>query len=220
MSGHYPSSGHQGGRTHAAARVPLSLLTLKSAILNRRKVTSERFHQPSAWLRLIVLGVLLVDLAILTFANTQFGRNISGYWPGMGFVFGGLLIGIIIMRLARPLLYLDWIAVAVLKIVLGFMLARDPLQTALPAFLLFSFAFTILGVLKIWIGISFPFGRAAASLTAGGLVSLFIVAGLVVDRVAELGIGADTILAIDLTIAGLSIIGFGLALRPPPGTTS
>jgi hypothetical protein len=161
-----------------------------------------------------MLGILLVNLAVLTFANTHLDRNIGGYRPGMGFVFAGLLVGIIVLRIARPLLYLDWIAVGLLKIILGVILGSAPSQTTLLAFISFSLVFTILAMLKVWIGIAFPPGKAAASLTAGGFVSLFCVAGVVVTRMAKLGISVDTILAIDLTITGFSIIGFGLAMRP------
>lgn len=211
-----PGSGHQRGRAHATARASYALRRLHRVVLRRQKVTADRFHQPSAWLRLVALGFLLVDLALLTLANTHFDPNIGGYRPGMGSVFAGALIVIIIVRLARPLLYLDWIAVGMLKIALGLVLGADSSSAKLLVFALFGLIFTILSLLKLWIGLTYPPGRAAASLTAGGFVSLFCVMGLVVARVANLGIGADTILAIDLTITGFSIIGFGLALRPPP----
>jgi len=214
MSREYPDPRHQRGRALRRTRVPRSLQALQNTISERRHVTSDRFRQPLAWLRLVVLGILLVNLALLTFANTQFERNIGGYLPGMGFVFAGLLVGIIVLRIARPFLYLDWIASGLLMIVLGIMLGTAPSQVTLLAFVPFGFVFTILGMLKVWIGITFPPGKAAASLIAGGFVSLFCVAGVVVARVAKLGISVDTILAIDLTITGFSIICFGLALRP------
>jgi len=214
MSRANPPLWHLLGRALAVSRVPFSLLTLRKAVSSRRLSTSNRFQQPSVWLRFVALGVLLVDLALLTLAKTQLDRNIDGYWPGMGSVFAGLLIGIIIMRLARPRIYFDWIAVAALKIALGLMLAADPLRDTFIPFAQFSLLFTMLSGLKLWIGLTLPQGKAAASLLAGGFASLFCAMTFMIDYFVELGIGAETVLAIDLIVTGFSIIAFGLALRP------
>lgn len=177
---------------------------------------SNRFRRPSDWIRLVALGILLVDLAVLSFMNTLTGWGMNGYWPGMGAIFGGLLIAIIIIRVARPALYLDWIAVGALQAALGLILSRDPQLAAAPGFALFCLVFVALGLLRLWIGVTLEPGKGAASLMAGGLTSLFCVAWVMLDRFAAIGVASDVIVATDLLLTGFSIVGFGLALRHPP----
>lgn len=195
-------------------RISLGLPVLQAAISNRRAFTSNRFKRPSAWLRLVALGVLLVNLALLTLGNSLLGFNTRGYWPGMESVFAGLLIAVIIVKLAHPLVYMDWIALAVLEIALGVALEKETASASSSAFLVLALTFIALGLTKLWIGVTFVSGQAGVSLTAGGLAGLFCASCLLADRLSELGIGSQTIVATDLMITGFSIIGFGLALRP------
>ncbi len=216
MSVGSPDLGHQSGRALSAARVPTFFGIFRAAISNRRRAISNRFRQPSDWIRLVALGILLIDLAALSLLNTLSGWGVNGYRPGMGAVFGGLLTGIITIRVARPALYMDWIATGILQIGLGFILSGEPQLAAMPAFALFCILFAALGTVRLWIGATLEPGKGAASLMAGGLTSLFCVAWAVIDRFAAIGVASDVIVATDLLLTGISIVGFGLALRHPP----
>ncbi len=194
-----------------------SLFTALGAMVdNRRGNISHRFRQRLVWIRIVMLGILLVDLALLAFANIFVEGGRGGYWPGMGAVFGGLLIGIIIIRIARPALYLDWIAAGVLQAGLGIILSRDPTLSFIPAFILFCGVFAVLAMLRLWIAATLTPGKGSASLMAGGLTSMFCIAWAIVDRLTGSVVTPDAILATDLMLTGASIIGFGLTLRQPP----
>jgi len=59
---------------------------------------------------------MLIDMAIVAFANAGFGKLIFDFRPGMASLFGGLLLAIIVIRLGRPKLYFDWIVVGALHV--------------------------------------------------------------------------------------------------------
>lgn len=183
------------------------------AISSRRRLTANRFRQPTDWIRLVMLGILLINLAALSLIQSLTDRRMDGYFPGMGTIFGGLLIGIIILRIARPAVYLDWIAAAILQVSLGFFLAQQPGLLSGSTFALFCLIFIILGIVRLWIGVTREPGKGAASLMAGALTSLFCVTWAVFDRFATLGVSPDVILATDLILTGASVIGFGLASK-------
>lgn len=218
MSVRFPYLGHQPGRALSAARVPAVFDVIHQAVSSRRRIIFNRFRQPSDWIRFVALGVLLVALAVLSFMNTLTRWGMNGYWPGMGAMFGGLLTGIIIIRLSRPELYLDWIAAGILQIGLGLMLSRDAQLVAPSEFALFCLVFVALGTLRLWIGATLEPGKGTASLMAGGLTSLFCVGWAILERFAAIGVAWDVIVATDLLLTGFSIFGFGLALRHPPST--
>src|SRR3546814_1227624 len=77
------------------------------------------------------------NLAVLGFLSSSAGRLMPGYWPGMSAIFGGLLISIIILRIARPRIYWDWAALGILEVGLGVLLKLDPLLASALDSLLF-----------------------------------------------------------------------------------
>jgi len=204
--------GDKKGRAPAPPRVPTDLKELMSA---RCKANTELFRQHSAWLRLVALGVLLIDLAILTFVNILFEKKLVGYSPGTGSIFGGLLIAIIITRLSRPGFAVDWVAIGVLNVALGILLVQDPLLTSMMTLLVFCLLFMAGGVLKLWIGATLGPGKGSASITAGGLTGLLCFGCFLVDRFVTNGIGPEVFAAIDLTLSGFAFVGLGVASRPP-----
>ncbi len=210
-------AGHRTGHVFPHQRAPSFLPRLRRLICSGREVGQNRFRKPSDWLRVVALGIILVDFAVLSLANRFLDRNFEGYLPGLGPMLGGLLFAIIIMRLARPAFYPDWIAIGALQAAMGCIVCVDEGLRSSVAFLLFCCLFLGLSLLRLWTGETIRPHRGAASLLAGGFTTLFFVAWLVADRSLGLGAGPDIILAADLLVAGFTMVAFGLSLRSGKG---
>ncbi|WLD96324.1 hypothetical protein PX860_12280 [Agrobacterium leguminum] len=130
----------------------------------------------------------------------------AGYIPGMESIFGGLLVSVIIMRIGRPDLYIDWICAGIVQVCLGFILVKSP---DLEYFSVFFIAMLLLATLRVFIGMTIP----SASLWAGGLTTFFCLASSTLDRVASFALAPDVIVATDLALTGISIASFGLSIR-------
>ncbi|NSY98910.1 hypothetical protein [Agrobacterium tumefaciens] len=208
------SGGHRVGHVLSHRRAPSFFPWFCRLLHGGRDSGSSRFRQPSDWLRMVALGVVLVDFAILSLANRFLDRNFEGYLPGLGSILGGLLFAIIILRLARPALYPDWIAIGVLQAAMGCVVSIDSELQSAGAFLLICCLLLALSLLRLWVGETVRPRRGAASLLAGGLTTLFLMMWLIVDHCLGIGAGPDILLAADLLVAGFTMISFGLSLRP------
>lgn len=210
-------AGHRTGHVFPHQRAPSFLPQLRRLVRRGREAGPSRFRKPSDWLRMVALGVILVDFALLSLANRFLDRSFEGYLPGLGPMLGGLLFAIIIMRLARPASYPDWISIGVLQAAMGCIVCVDQGLRSSAAFLLFCCLFSGLSLLRLWVGETIHPRRGAASLLAGGYTTLFLVVWLIFDRCLGFGTGPDIILAADLLVAGFTMISFGLSLRPRRG---
>lgn len=217
MSGYTPPRRRTSpGRAFRTLRVPDLLSSLHAAVEARRRRMAERFHGPSDWLRLVVLGSLLITLALPALVGSIPNLKVEGYSPGMASMFGGLLLAIIIVRIGRPAIYFDWIAVGLLYVGIGVLLSANPWLSPVRAFVLFCLLFTASALLRTWIGVTLD-ARGSDWLTANGLTALFCVAWAIGCRVmAASRPSPDVIVAVDLMLTGLSIAGFGLSLRGRP----
>lgn len=207
------SAGHRAGRVLFHRRAPSFFHWLRHFQHKGRDSGSNCFRQPSDWLRMVALGVVLVDFALLSLVNKFFDRNFEGYLPGLGSILGGLLFAIIILRLARPALYPDWIAIGVFQAAMGCVVSIDPELRSVGAFLIVCSILLALSGLRLRIGEAIRPRRGAASLLACGCTTLSFILWLIVDHFFQLGTGPDTVLAADLLVAGFTTISFGLSLR-------
>lgn len=211
------SAGRRAGRVLSHRRAPFIFPWLVYSLQKGRDTGITRFRRPTDWRRLVALGVVLIDFAILSIANRLLDHHFDGYLPGLGSVLGGLLFGIIIFRLARPALYLDWIAIGVLQAATGCIVSIDPELGATGTFPAVCSLLLVLSGLRLWTGETVRPRRGAASLLAGGYATLFLVLWLLISHRFRVGTGPDMVLAADLLIAGLSMLFFGLSLRPGKG---
>lgn len=197
-------------------RVANVLHLCHKAVQKRRGKISDRFNQPNGGLRLIMLGVLLIDLAVIALSVDFFNLRLPDYWPGMASIFGGLLISIIIIRISRPKLFWDWIALGTLHTTLGFLLTKSPSLWSSQSFVVFCALLLATAILRLWIGATLVQWNGRSYLLASGLTGLFCTGWAVATRLTSSPTSPDFILAVDLLITGLSIAGLGLSLRQSP----
>ncbi len=188
----------------------------RAAVLARRKRTARRFKGPADWLRLAVLGVVLMSLATLALMDPISGRKLPDYVPGISATFGGAMLCIAIVRIGWPALYLDWIASGLLYIGLGAILYRNSTAISNEIFLLFCPLFLASASLRIWIAATLGAkDDSTAWLMAGGLTGLFCASWTIVMWFTATAIDPDLVICVDVMLYGLSIAGFGLSLREP-----
>ena len=199
-------------RTAVPARLSNLLSALSTAV--RRSRVAGRFTGPVDWLRLVVLGVVLVNLAALALADTIFNGKIAN-GSGLSAIFGGSMLCIAIVRIGRPAIYLDWVVSALLYIGLGIVLAGHSALLSTPVFGLFCLLFIASALLRTWIGATLDAGGGTSWLIAGGLTGLFCVAWMIFMRLGAIDVDPDFVLSVDLMVHGVSIAGFGLSLRAP-----
>lgn len=194
-------------------RVSNLLRLLKSATIRRRREVWDRFRGPYAWWRLFTLGILLVDLAALALANSILGTGLIDYRPGMAAIFGGLLLSIIVIRLGRPELYLDWIMNGALHVAFGLLLVKDSMLTTGWSFTMFTLLLLASSLLTIWIGATLAVPGGRAWLIASGKTSLLCVAWIIFDPGAVPIVKPDFVSAVELLLLGFSILGLASAVR-------
>ncbi|MDX3924716.1 MAG: hypothetical protein QHC90_02750 [Shinella sp.] len=146
-------------------------------------------------------------------ANAVLDHLVIGYRPGMASLFAGLLFSIIVIRLGRPKLYLDWIVVGALHICLGLMLTRDPNLVSTWYPILFYLFLMACALMTTWIGLTMDAAEERPPLVAGGVSSLVVVIGAIVDASVTRKIAPDMVLATSLLLLGLSAGTLGMALR-------
>lgn len=213
MQNRRPRNDTRPGTTYSVlSRLPLANF-FRVAISERRHKTGERFKGPYDAGRLIVLGILLIDLAVIAGANAVLDDLVIEYRPGMASLFAGLLLSIIVIRLGRPKLYLDWIANGVLHVCLGLILARDPYLVSTWYPILFYLLLMACALMTTWIGLTMGAEEGRPAFLAGGISILVVAISAIVDAHGVRSIAPDVVLAASLLLLGLSTGALGMALR-------
>lgn len=213
MSIYRRQKGHPPRRASHMMRVSALLAIIQTVIRHRGRELFLRFRGPHDWKRVVVLGVILVDLSILAMATVLYGSGKTSYRPGLALIFGGLFLSIVVIKMAGPRLYLDWLTIGALRIALGVLLAKDPFLQTVSSFALFCTLLMAAALLMTWIGATHIMGKGREWLMASGLTSACFVFLIFIVRYIRLSIVPDIVLATDQLLFGVSLIGFGLSLR-------
>lgn len=207
------------GRTPVHAAALRSVAALLDAILARRDQTARRFQGTVCWRRVLALGAMLAGLAgVPVVSLVAYGFN-GRYFPGMASLFGGFLQALLILKIASPDVYTDWIFMGLCDVFIGTVLLVDPGLAAGLSLMVFLLCFALSALIRIWIGLTFRAANAFTWIGSSGLVGLFLLAWFVLavlfssDVKLDLPMAADLVLRADLTLRGVALMGFGLSLR-------
>ncbi|MDH7809519.1 MULTISPECIES: hypothetical protein [unclassified Rhizobium] len=204
-------SGHSEKRSLLSFRFPV-LQTLRRIYTMAWWSRTNRFTGPGDWRRVIALGVVLIDFAILGFLSSLVGK-LAGYLPGTSSMFGGLLTCIIMLRLSRPAIFLDWTLLGVFQICLGIQVQLGLSDSGVFGAVTFYSGLIACAALLIAIGFNTHVFAGRAWLLAGGICSLIMSIASIAEKLFVGHMGSDNTLLIMLTILGLSIVGMGTSLR-------
>lgn len=186
---------------------------LRAQTLRQRTNLRQRFRGPYQWRRILCLGIILIDFAIIAIASTIYRLSMIVYEPGVAPLMGGVTLSIIIMRIARPAFSLDWICLGALLAGLGLVLAMDPNLSSLPAFVAFSLLLTILSLLMIWIGATTSPVDGRIWVVAAGITGLLCTVVSIIDHVTTPVLYPDIVASVILLLIGMALFGLALSLR-------
>lgn len=213
-SDHHPNSDRLSKRALQTLLTTKTAKRLTAAAFRARVRKVDRFSGPHAWGRLVLLGVLLIDLSLLGMGAPSLMLELAGYWPGLAATFGGLLIAIIMIKLSRPGIYWDWTALGALQIGLGMVLKASPYLIR-PLEATFFYGLLIIAAsLLLWIAATTKERTGRAWLGAGGLASLTISAFGSIDYLAIGLLRPEVVALTTAVLIGMSVFGLGLSLKP------
>jgi hypothetical protein len=185
-----------------------------AAVLRTRARQEERFSGVHDWRRLILLGGLLIDMSLVGIAAPSLMLTLAGYWPGLAGTFGGLVIGIIMIKLSRPGIYWDWTMLGAIQVGLGIVLKTSPYLARSQDTTVFFGLLLIVALLLLWIGATTRQSTGRAWIGAGGLAVLLITVFGLIDHIAIGLLRPEVVVLTTMTLIGVSVFGFGISLRP------
>jgi uncharacterized membrane protein HdeD (DUF308 family) len=188
-------------------------IRLRVWLAGHRQTHEHRFHRDHDWLRLSVLGSVLLAFSTLAFVDTLAMRPLLGDIPGGSAMFSGATIVLFIVKIARAEIYGDWILNGVLYVGVGVALSSDEAGGHASPSILFCLLLTASGVTRIWIGLTTDPRAAAMWLWSSGCVAVVGGIGAFAGWVLAAPITPQSVFAVDSLFQGISIAGFSASLR-------
>jgi uncharacterized membrane protein HdeD (DUF308 family) len=175
----------------------------------------ERPHAAAhaRWGWFVGLGILLLVLSALAFANLLAATVVSVYYLGMLMLFGGVVYLVHAFQLRGWDHSLPWILSGILYTLAGIFAFMNPILASAALTLMLALALVIAGLMRIWVGRRMKPAKGWGFILLSGIVTMFagfvIALGWPVNSLWILGL----FLAIDLLFQGWTLIAFGLGLR-------
>lgn len=187
-------------------------LAAKQLIARARFAHQHRFQHEHDWLRLSVLGGILLSFSTLVLAGVLGGKPLLWGIARDSLVGSGAAIALFIVRIARTGLYADWLLGALLYIGAGFSLVGDA-QYDSPPPTLFCLLLMACAATRSWTGLTaFPCHAGAWLRFSGGIALACGVIGLSAP-LFSISVSALSLVAVDLLFHGVAVVGFSIALR-------
>lgn len=165
------------------------------------------------WGWFAALGVALIILACVAFANLIAATVASVFMIGILMMIGAVLHIVHAFRVGRWSGFLFWLAAGLLYGVAGFLTFYNPILAAAVLTLILSVVLLAAGIVRIGASLKLRPLRGWGWLATSGIVTalagIIFALGWPANTLFLLGI----VLAVDLLFQGLAGVGFGLALK-------
>jgi uncharacterized membrane protein HdeD (DUF308 family) len=178
-----------------------------------RRRFRNRFSFANDWLRLVLLGGLLIALNALILTAALTTTSIPGLFGSGSAMFGGAAIALFITKMARSELYIDWILNGAFYIGAGFSLYADGSLDHSSSLVLMCAFLLSSAVARIWIGLTASPHAAATWMLSSGWIAVVGVLWIFGAWGLHMPTASRLVLALDSVLQGVSIAGFGVALR-------
>ncbi len=186
---------------------------MKDTFAPYRRRFEHRFGHGNDWRRLAILGVLVISFSALALADAWAPTPIPDHFGGGSAIFSGIAVLLLIQKISRTRIYVDWMLNAIFYIGAGLTLyAVEALDHILPLVLVCAFLFAS-GLSRIWIGVTGEPQAAASWMLSSGCIALLSVLWIAGDQAFHMPTTPSIILAFDALFQGISIAGFGLSLK-------
>lgn len=165
------------------------------------------------WGWFVALGVALLVLALVAFANLMAATLVSVFMVGVLMTIGAVIQIVHAVRVKRWGGFFYWLLGGLLYAVAGVLTFYNPLLAAAVLTLVLAISLIAAGILRLWASIRMRPLHGWGWIAASGIIT--IIAGIVfalhwpANTLFLLGI----VLAVDLTFQGISAIAFGMALK-------
>ncbi len=161
----------------------------------------------------VMLGLTLIFLGLLAFANLLLATEISVLYVGLCMSIGGFIQVIHSFKVKNWSGFFYLLFGGLIYTIAGLLAVIDPFLAALTLTLLLSFSLIVSGALRIWFSFDFSYEKNWGWLLLSGITTVFagliFAFGLPVNTLWLLGM----ILAFDLTFQGLYALVLGMGLR-------
>ncbi|WP_424140574.1 HdeD family acid-resistance protein [Roseomonas chloroacetimidivorans] len=167
----------------------------------------------SNWLWFIALGIGLVLLSLVAFANLFVTTLATIFMLGILMLAAGVAHILLAIRGRKSRRFWAWMLSGLLYTAAGILVIANPLLASTVTTLFIAVALLVAGAGRLWVGLDSSAGRDKAWFVVSGvltmLTGLLIATGWPVNSLWVVGL----FLAIDLLIQGCAYASFGLALR-------
>lgn len=186
---------------------------LGSVIARQKGLVKSRFRGRNDWLRLVLLGAIIVTFSVISIADALIVHHVPGQFNGSSAIFGGIATALFILRIARDEPYFDWLLGAVFYFLAGIAFYWDQNITfTLSIFCICSFIFACAAT-RIWIGLTASPKEGAGWLLSSGCVAVFGGFWVVFAWFLAMPRTIALIFAFDTLFQGIAIAGFGNSLK-------
>ena len=190
--------------------------TIKNLLARQRRISALRFTGENDWLRLALLGMLLITLSAVALAEALATMPLPGHFGGSSALFGGVTIALFIVKLGKGAVYFDWIVFAIACVGVGLVLYADERISEFASLLLISICLGVSSGARLWIGSTASPQPAANWIFASGYVGALGGLWIIGAWLMRMSAPPPIIIALDCLFQGVSITGFGLSLRDTP----
>lgn len=182
---------------------------LKELIDRGRRSRRHRFSHEHDWLRVSVLGGILLGFSTLALADALAGGPLFSDNPGHSFLFGGVAIVLFVLKIGRAEIYGDWIFNGLLYVVIGFQLSSG-VQYFPPPTIQTSVLLLATGPVQYWIGVTSSPEQAGAWFRFSGCVGIGCGVSGLLAHFTSIPLTSLSLAAVDLLFLSISTMGFGL----------
>lgn len=178
-----------------------------------RRSHEGRFqHQRDEW-RLTVLSGILLTFCMLEFVDALRSTFFWGQELGSFAMFSGVAIVYFALKIGRGQIYFDWVAAGALYAGAGVALSRFEMLRDTPSLLVFCAVLIASGMVRAWIALTASPHEGAAWIYYSGWFGVLGGGSVFAGWALETPIPPLIVLAFDSLFQGISIAGYGLALR-------
>jgi len=186
---------------------------MKDTFAPYRPLLEHRFGHGSDGRRLVILGGLVICFGALGLGDAWAPTSTPDHFSGGSAIFSGTAVLLLIQKISKTRIYIDWMLSAIFYIGAGLALyADEALDQILPLVLVCACLFAS-GWSRIWIGITGKPQDAASWMLSSGFIALLSAVWIAGDQAFHIPTAPSIILAFDALCQGISTACFGLSLK-------
>jgi uncharacterized membrane protein HdeD (DUF308 family) len=194
------------------ARLPM-MKRAGELLARHRQNCALRFTGAADWLRLTSLGTLIMTFSAIALADVLSPEPLPGHFGGSAALFAGTVTAMVVVKLEKGGINLEWISFAMCSIGIGTVLYVDEQISEFASLLLISLFLALSSLTRFFIGLTASPQTAADWIFVSGYITALGGFLIVAAWIMRLSASPPTIITLDCLFQGISIMGFGLSLR-------